>query len=137
MSFTVKGAIKEVFDTKQVSERFSKREFVLEIEDGKYAQTVLFEMTGERATQLDGLAIGEAVVVEFNLRGREWRSPKGEIKFFNSLAAWSVTPDVARNAPSSRAVTAGTYGGTDAEGDIPFTSCDLADEPSPIAKVIR
>ena len=28
--------------------------------------------------------------VEFSLRGREWTSPKGEVRYFNSLETWSV-----------------------------------------------
>ena len=28
--------------------------------------------------------------VSFNLRGREWTSPQGEVKYFNSLDAWRI-----------------------------------------------
>jgi hypothetical protein len=141
VSLSVKGAIKQVFDTKQVSERFSKREFVLELADNpKYPQLVLFQLTGDRCAQLDTVSIGDEVTVEFSLRGREWRSPQGEIRYFNSLDVWDIRTDVVRNAPppSSRAVTAAASpNGGDAQDDIPFTTCDMAHEPSPIAKVLR
>lgn len=81
-----------VFDAKQVSDKFRKREFVLEIMDGKYPQLIQFQLTGDRCSQLDGLNVGDEVRVEFSLRGREWRSPKGEVKYFNSLDVWKLEP---------------------------------------------
>ncbi len=36
------------------------------------------------------LDIGDEVQVEFSLRGREWKSPSGEVKFFNSLDVWTL-----------------------------------------------
>jgi hypothetical protein len=33
---------------------------------------------------------GEQIEVSFNLRGREWTSPQGEVKYFNSLDAWRI-----------------------------------------------
>jgi hypothetical protein len=87
------GKLHTIFDTKQVSERFSKREFVVELADNpKYPQTVLFQLTGDRCAQLDGMNVGDQVRIEFSLRGREWRSPSGDVKYFNSLDVWKVEP---------------------------------------------
>ena len=87
------GKLHTIYETKQVSERFSKREFVVEITDNpKYPQTVLFQLTGDRCSQLDGLNVGDQVSIEFSLRGREWRSPAGEVKYFNSLDVWKIVP---------------------------------------------
>lgn len=84
------GKLHLIFDTKQVSERFTKREFVLELTDSKYPQMVLFQLTGDRCSQLDNLRVGDEVRVEFSLRGREWKSPSGEVKYFNSLDVWQI-----------------------------------------------
>ena len=93
MGIEINGKLHTVFETKQVSERFRKREFVLELADNpKYPQTVLFQLTGDRCEQLDELRVGDEVRVEFSLRGREWRSPQGEVKYFNSLDVWSIAP---------------------------------------------
>ena len=93
MGIEVTGKLHTIFETKQMSERFSKREFVLELVDNpKYPQVVLFQLTGDRCTQLDGLNVGEQVRIEFSLRGREWKSPQGETKYFNSLDVWKVEP---------------------------------------------
>jgi hypothetical protein len=93
MAMEASGRLHTVFDTKQVSERFSKREFVVEMTDNpKYPQTVLFQLTGDRCSQLDGLNVGDQISIEFSLRGREWKSPSGEVKYFNSLDVWRVEP---------------------------------------------
>jgi hypothetical protein len=93
MGIEATGKLHTIFETKQVSERFSKREFVLELADNpKYPQTVLFQLTGDRCAQLDDMRVGDQVRVEFSLRGREWRSPSGEVKYFNSLDVWKIEP---------------------------------------------
>ena len=104
MGMETVGKLHTIFETKQVSERFSKREFVVELTDNpKYPQTVLFQLTGDRCAMLDDFKVGDAVMVEFSLRGREWRSPAGETKYFNSLDVWKVEPARgAANVSSSR-----------------------------------
>ncbi|HUS64475.1 MAG TPA: DUF3127 domain-containing protein [Kofleriaceae bacterium] len=93
MGIEISGKLHTVFETKQVNDRFRKREFVLELADNpKYPQVVLFQLTGDRCEQLDQLRVGDEVRVEFSLRGREWRSPQGETKYFNSLDVWSIAP---------------------------------------------
>ncbi len=108
MGMETVGKLHTIFETKQVSERFSKREFVVELTDNpKYPQTVLFQLTGDRCAILDEFKVGDSVLIEFSLRGREWRSPAGEIKYFNSLDVWKVEP--ARGAANVSA--RGSYGG--------------------------
>ena len=103
------GKLHTIYETKQVSERFSKREFVVELADNpKYPQTVLFQLTGDRCSQLDGMNVGDQVRIEFSLRGREWRSPSGEVKYFNSLDVWKLE---AARANESRSNGNGNAGG--------------------------
>ncbi|HUQ06062.1 MAG TPA: DUF3127 domain-containing protein [Kofleriaceae bacterium] len=91
MGIETTGKLHTIFETKQVSEKFSKREFVVEINDNpKYPQVVLFQLTGDRCSQLDSFSVGDDVRIEFSLRGREWKSPQGEVKYFNSLDVWRV-----------------------------------------------
>jgi hypothetical protein len=93
MGIEATGKLHTIFDTKQVSERFTKREFVVELADNpKYPQAVLFQLSGDRCSQLDRFKVGDEVRLEFSLRGREWRSPTGEVKYFNSLDVWRVEP---------------------------------------------
>ena len=93
MGMEISGKIHRINDVQQVTERFRKREFVLELsENPRYPQFVQFQLTGDRCENIDGLEIGEEVRVEFSLRGREWTSPSGDVKYFNSLDVWSIDP---------------------------------------------
>jgi hypothetical protein len=91
MGFKTTGKLHVVEETKQISDRFQKREFVVELADNpRYPQLVQFQLTGDRVGQLDDFRVGDEVEIEFSLRGREWKSPRGEVKFFNSLDVWTI-----------------------------------------------
>jgi single-strand DNA-binding protein len=135
MGLQVTGKLHAVLETKQVTDRFAKREFVLQIEDGKYSQMVAFELVNDKTGMVDAFNVGDEILVEFNLRGREWHSPSGEIKYFNTLSAWRIAAPRARGgahepAPAPKAQPTPT-------DDIPFAHCDGSFEPSPIANVLR
>jgi hypothetical protein len=88
--FKITGTIKVLNPTVQVSEKFTKREFVLTENTSQYPQDILFQAVQDRCALLDGMNVGEQIEVSFNLRGREWTSPQGEVKYFNSLDAWRI-----------------------------------------------
>lgn len=146
MGHELTGKIHQISDTAQVSDRFKKREFVLITSDNpKYPQFVLFQCTGDRVGLLDEFREGDEVIVEFSVRGREWKSPRGEVKYFNSLDAWRVAHAAPagdrndrplRNEPPAPPLP--FAGGTASpDDDIPFATCDIAAEPSPIAHHLR
>lgn len=135
MGYEATGVVHRVFDTKQISDKFRKRSFVLSIADNpKYPQLCEMELTGDRCSNLDGINEGDTVHVEFSLRGREWKSPSGDTKYFVSLDVWKL--DVKEKGAARPEPVFGGFGGS-AGDDIPFASCSLSHEPSPIAKVLR
>ena len=87
--FKVAGTLKVANGTQVISEKFSKREFVIETTD-QYPQLVMFQLTQDKCELLNGYAAGNKLEVSFNLRGREWTSPAGEVKYFNTLEAWRI-----------------------------------------------
>jgi hypothetical protein len=88
--YKLSGTVKVVNPTVQVSEKFSKREFVVSDTSGMYPQDILFQLTQDKCTLLDGVNVNDTIEVSFNLRGREWTNPQGEVKYFNSLDAWRI-----------------------------------------------
>jgi translation initiation factor IF-3 len=87
----IEGKLHAKFDQQQVSESFKKRDFVVEYVDNPlYPQYVSFQLTQDRVGLIDNIAVGEKIEVTFNLRGREWTSPQGEKKYFNTLEAWRL-----------------------------------------------
>jgi hypothetical protein len=87
--YTTKGTLKVANETQVVSEKFSKREFVIETTD-QYPQLVMFQLTQDKCELLSAFKVGNQLEVSFNLRGREWTSPAGEVKYFNTLEAWKI-----------------------------------------------
>ena len=85
-------------DTVQVSEKFSKREFVVTDASSMYPQDILFQLTQDKCSLIDAANVNDQIEVSFNLRGREWTSPQGEVKYFNTLEAWRIEKVGAGNA---------------------------------------
>ncbi len=88
--YKLTGTVKVINDTVQVTEKFAKREFVINDASSMYPQDILFQAVQDKCSMLDGLSTGEQVEVSFNLRGREWTSPQGEVRYFNTLDAWRI-----------------------------------------------
>jgi hypothetical protein len=90
-AFKMKGVIKVIKPTQQVSEKFSKREFVVtDLSEAQYPQDILFELKQDKTSLLDNFMQGQEIEVSFNLKGREWTSPQGDVKYFNTLDAFKI-----------------------------------------------
>jgi hypothetical protein len=119
MSFSISGKLKVVNETQQIKDTFRKREFVLTDESGNYPQFIQFQLVQDNCELLNGFQPGDEVKVLFNLRGREWTSPSGEVKYFNSLDAWRVEK-VGVAAPSSAPQHTEAPPLPQEEDDLPF-----------------
>ena len=91
--YTLKGEVKVISETRQVSEKFKLREFVITDASGQYPQVIQFQASQDKVDLLDNFNPGDQVEVSFNLRGREWTNPQGEVKVFNTLDAWKITAE--------------------------------------------
>lgn len=81
----IQGRIKTIFATETVGQNgFQKRDLVITT-DGQYPQDVIIQFAQGNCALLDNLQIGQIVKVQFNLQGREWTSPQGEVKYFNTV----------------------------------------------------
>ncbi len=89
MSFEVQGRLHEIFDEVQVSDKFRKREFVLEIPDGSFTQHVKFQLTQDKCGVVDQYKIGDEVKVNFNLSGKPF-TKNGTTMYFTNLQAWRI-----------------------------------------------
>ena len=88
--FNLTGVLKVKNQEQQISEKFKKREFVVSDNSSQYPQHISFQLTQDKCSLLDAYQVGDEIKVHFNLRGREWTNPQGEVKFFNSLEAWKI-----------------------------------------------
>ena len=88
----ITGKLHKVFAAVQVSEKFTKREFVIELSDNsQYPQYVILQLTQDKVSLVDNFDEGAELTVSINLRVRAWTSHKdGETKYFNTLEAWRI-----------------------------------------------
>lgn len=83
------GRVKVINPTQQVSATFKKRELVVTT-DEQYPQHIIMDFVQDKTDILDQFNVGEQVKVAINIRGREWVSPQGETKYFNTLQGWRI-----------------------------------------------
>lgn len=85
----VKGKIIVKNDTQEVTNEFRKRECVVETEE-QYPQKVLIQFVQDKCDILNNFNVGDDVEVGVNIQGREWVSPQGETKYFNTIQGWKI-----------------------------------------------
>jgi len=99
----IKGILKVVGETKSYGRNdFQKREIVVTT-DEDYPQDILIEFVKDKCQILDNYAEGQQVLVGINLRGREWASPQGEVKYFNSIVGWKINLHEGQQKPTQKA----------------------------------
>ncbi len=128
-SFELEGTVKVIEDVQSFASGFTKREFVVEVEDGKFPQSIKFECVKEKTALVDGFEVGDPVKVYFDIRGNEYKG-----KYYVNLNAWKLERPGAgggRGADSRKAAPAawddapppseppGGYG-RESDDDIPF-----------------
>ena len=96
----VQGKIKLIGETKEFGNNgFRKREVVVTTEE-QYPQFLNIEFTQDKCDLLDKFQVGQDVKIGINLKGREWVSPQGETKYFNSIQGWRIE-NLQASAPNS------------------------------------
>jgi len=92
------GKIKAINEVQNVSASFKKRELVLTTNE-QFPQDILIEFTQDKCDVLNSYNVGEEVIVDINLRGREWINPQGEAKYFNSIQGWKINKTQGNEQP--------------------------------------
>ena len=80
----LQGTVKKITEVQTFASGFQKRELVLLTEE-QYPQPINIEFLQDKSDLVNQYKEGEKVKVSINIRGREWTSPQGEVKYFNSI----------------------------------------------------
>lgn len=110
MSNTHEGVILEIRETKQITDKFQKREFVVDQvfvgNHGESHSIGVFSLVQEKCGLIDQFKVGDNIIVHFDLDFRAWidRDTKehrldkdGEKAYFADVKAWKLEPGVAKN----------------------------------------
>lgn len=89
----ITGKIIHISETQKVSETYRKREVVVETaENPKYPQTISLQLSQAKCDLIEegNHGLNDHITADFNLRGRKWIAPSGEVKYFNTLEIWKI-----------------------------------------------
>lgn len=89
----VKGILHKIYEEKQLTEKFKKREFVVYIpEQGYREKYVKFSLIQKDCSNIDDFQEGDTVLVSYSFDGRDWKNPKtDEVEYFNDIRANRIT----------------------------------------------
>ncbi len=125
MSFEINGRLAEKFETQKISDRFQKREFILEVKSTgttgyEFVDFIKFQATQDKCSLLDQFDVDDMVKVAFNLRGRKWEKD-GQVSYFTNLEAWRI--DKAQNETSEPHI------GTPVQDAVPDQDAPFPSQP--------
>ncbi len=100
MSFEISGKLIEKFDTVKVSDRFKKREFVIQKTESnggmEFTDHIKFQLTQDRCNLIDAINLNDDIKVNFNIRGNKWEKD-GKVSYFTNLDAWRIEKETSQN----------------------------------------
>lgn len=85
MAYDLTGKVKVIQPAQTFASGFTKREFVVTVEDGRYPQDICLECIQDKVSLLDSIQVGQEVTATFDIRGREYNG-----RYFNNLQAWRI-----------------------------------------------
>ncbi|MGI5913977.1 MAG: DUF3127 domain-containing protein [Bacteroidales bacterium] len=135
MAFEIEGKIVEILPVNQVSDKFRKREFVVEKKESGntalFIDYIKFQLLQDKCDIIDDSFLNANVKVYFNIKGNKWERD-GNVKYFTNLDAWKIeildqTSDDKQTRENSSAEAFPPYindgEGLDSDGemdDLPF-----------------
>ena len=116
--YELEGKIHLINEIQTFNSGFSKREFVVEAQDGRFSQMIKFECVKEKTSLTDGFKVGDEVKVAFDIRGNEYNG-----RYFVNLNAWKV--EKAGQSPAGASAADG-----DSAGDSSAPPSHLSEPPA-------
>jgi len=122
--FEATGTLYEIFPSQKLSDKFTKREFVLEVLEGRYPEYIKFQLVNDKCDLIDAYQKNQAVTIHFNLKGKPFHDRHGIMQFYNNLDCWRIeTANLANNSDNgsmNQAPAQDTFAGSQDMDDLPF-----------------
>lgn len=104
MSLEVTGKLLVKNPTQVVSDKFRKREFVLELAEeingNTYTNFAKMQLVQQKCDILDKFNEGDTVKVSFNIKGNRWEKD-GKVNYITNLDAWRIENAAGASAQSA------------------------------------
>lgn len=125
MAFEITGKVIDISPVNQVSDKFKKREFVIEKKEtggaAVFIDYVKFQLIQDKCDLINDSYLNEDVKIWFNLKGNKWERD-GKVNYFTNLDAWKI--EKISSAPREQNVSPRTT-----LEDIPPENDELSDLP--------
>ena len=112
MSLEITGKLLLKYPIVEVSEKFKKREFVLELSEeingNIYTNYAKMQLVQNKCDIIDRYNEGDVVKVSFNIKGTRYEKD-GKVNYFSNLDAWRVEAANSASAPAQQAPAANSY----------------------------
>lgn len=130
MSLVIKGKLHKKYDAVQVSEKFKKREFILELGEevngNIYTNYAKLQLVQAKCDILDRFNEADMVIVDFNIKGNSYVDKKdGATKYITNLDAWRIVADQQFQSRPASAPVAGPANNAGSFNPSPETIDDL------------
>jgi hypothetical protein len=93
MAFEITGKVIEIYPTVQVSDKFKKREFIVEKKESGGAAVFIdylkFQLVQDKCDLINESFLQEEIKIYFNLKGNKWERD-GKVNYFTNLDAWKI-----------------------------------------------
>lgn len=93
MAFEITGKVIDIQPVNQVSDKFKKREFVIEKKDtggaAVFIDYIKFQLVQDKCDLINESYLNEDVRIWFNLKGNKWERD-GKVNYFTNLDAWKI-----------------------------------------------
>lgn len=93
MSLEIKGKLIAKLGTQQISEKYKKQEFVIEISEvisgNTYTNYAKMQLVQNKCALIDTINIGSDIKVHFNIKGNKWEKD-GKVNYITNLDAWKI-----------------------------------------------
>lgn len=89
----VSGKVYKVGQEEIKSEKFKKREVILEVVKGDYKDYLTVQFANAKCDLLNNVRQGDMISVSINLKGRLWTGNDGIEKGFNTIEGWQIEID--------------------------------------------
>jgi len=125
MAFEITGKVIEVYPTVQVSDKFRKREFVIEKKEtggtAVFIDYLKFQLVQDKCDLINESFLNEEIKIYFNLKGNKWER-EGKTNYFTNLDAWKIEKTSSTGREQN-------YSPNNTLEDIPPENDELSDLP--------
>jgi len=93
MAFEISGKLIQKYEIVRVSDKFQKREFVIEKKEtnngNEFTDFIKFQLTQDRCSLIEPFQLNDELRVTFDIRGNRWEKG-GNVSYFTNLSAFRI-----------------------------------------------